>query len=198
MLTIGGIGPGNIKYLTLDVMNKIEESDNILAFGRIADSLKELREDIIEVKKVDEVLQHLSTNKKTLLLASGDPNFFGIVEFLKRKGIEIEEVLPGLSSFQYLMAKLQKSWQNARFLSLHGRDFNLEELRNSKLSILLIDKDNTPSKISNELFNLGLRGNIYVGYNLSYDNEEIIRKNIGEDIEFLSSLGVVVVENEMD
>ena len=140
----------------------------------------------------------MDKEKEILLLASGDPNFFGIVDFLKGKGLPIKEVLPGLSSFQYLMGKLQKSWQNAFFLSLHGREDNLEKIKSHKLSILLIDKFNTPDKISKELYRLNIKGKIYVGFNLSYDDEKIIIKNIGEEIENISSLGVVIIENKMD
>jgi cobalt-precorrin-7 (C5)-methyltransferase len=198
MLTIAGIGPGNPRYLTCDVKMRIENAKQILAFGRVANSLRGIRDDIIEVNRVDEILNYIDGNKELLLLASGDPNFFGIVDYLKRNGIEVKEVLPGLSSFQYMMGKLQKSWQNANFLSLHGRTEDLEKIKENKLSILLIDKDNMPSYISKELYRLGIRGRIYAGFNLSYENEEIITKNIGEEIEDISSLGVVVIENEMD
>lgn len=198
MLTIAGIGPGNPRYLTLDVKKKIEEAEYILAFGRVAKSLEYIRKDIIQVNKVDEVIKYLDKDIEILLLASGDPNFFGIVDFIKKKEIKIKEVLPGLSSFQYLMAKLQKPWQNANFLSLHGRSGSLDNIKQNKLSILLIDKENTPSKISKDLYNLGIKGKMHVGYNLSYDEEIIITKNIGEEIEDISPLGVVVIENEMD
>lgn len=198
MLTVAGIGPGNPKYLTRDVREKIENTKYVLGFGRVASTLKEIRSDIISVNKVDEILNYIEEDKETLLLASGDPNFFGIVDFLKRKEIKIDEVLPGISSFQYMMSKLQKPWQDANFLSLHGRSESLEEVKEHKTSIILIDKDNTPSFISKELFNLDIKGIIYAGFNLSYDDEKIIKVNIGEEIEDISSLGVVVIENEMD
>lgn len=198
MLTVAGIGPGNPKYLTVDVKEKIETTKYVLGFGRVASTLKEIRSDIISVNKVDEILNYIEEDKETLLLASGDPNFFGIVDFLKRKEIKIDEVLPGISSFQYMMSKLQKPWQDANFLSLHGRNESLEKVKGHKTSIILIDKDNTPSFISKELFNLDIKGIIYAGFNLSYDDENIIKVNIGEEIEDVSSLGVVVIENEMD
>ncbi len=96
------------------------------------------------------------------------------------------------------MAKLGKSWQESKFLSLHGRTEGLEKVKNSPLTIILTDKINTPNKISKELKALGVRGKIIAGFNLSYDNEKIIEKNIGEEIEDISSLGVVIVEHEMD
>lgn len=198
MLVVAGVGPGNPKYLTFEVREKIEKAEYILAFGRVANSLKGIREDIIEVNKVEEIVKYIDNEKDLLLLASGDPNFFGIVDFLKKKGLPIKEVLPGLSSFQYMMAKLQKPWQNAKFLSLHGRNEGLDNIKLNKLTILLIDKDNTPNKISRELDKLNIKGKIYAGFNLSYDDEIIIVKNIGEEIDDISPLGVVVIENEMD
>jgi len=198
MLTVAGIGPGNPKYLTCYVKEKIENAEYILGFGRIANTLVQIRDDIVQVNRVDEILKYIDEDKDILLLASGDPNFFGIVDFLKKKNIPIKEVLPGISSFQYMMSKLQKSWHEANFLSLHGRSGGLEDIIDKKISILLIDKDNMPNYISKELYRLGVRGKIYAGFNLSYETEEIIRKNIGEEILDISSLGVVVIENEMD
>ena len=198
MLVVAGIGPGNPDYLNKNVEEKIKYTKNVLAFGRIAETLKDIREDIIKVNRVDDVLNFIEDESDILLLASGDPNFFGIVNFLKRKGIQIDEVLPGISSFQYMMSKLQKPWENAKFLSLHGREEDLNIVKEYPLSIILIDKDNMPSAISERLYSLGIRGSIYAGFNLSYNDEKIIKKDIGEEIEDISSLGVVVIENEMD
>lgn len=198
MLTIAGVGPGNPSYLTLDVMERIKNASQVIAFGRIASSIKGIRDDYIQVNRVDEIVEKLQSDKDILLLASGDPNFFGIVNYIKTKGIHIDEVLPGLSSFQYMMAKLKKAWQDAKFISLHGRDFDFNEIREEKLIIALIDKKNGPSLISRKLYKMGLKGTIYVGFNLSYDDERIIRGKIGDEIEDYSSLGVVVIENQMD
>lgn len=198
MITIAGIGPGNPKYLTMEVLYEIKAAEYILAFARVAQTLGGIREDIVEVNRVDEILSFLKDREDVLLLASGDPSFFGVVDFLKRKNVAIAKVLPGLSSFQYLMAKLEKPWQEAKFISLHGRNGDLDIVRTNKLSIILVDKDNNPSFISTELHKLNIAGKMYIGFDLSYDSEKIIKINIGEEVEEYSSLGVVVIENEMD
>lgn len=198
MITVAGIGPGNPKFITEEVKEAIKEAETVVAFGRVSESLKGLREDCIEVKTVGEILKFSNEKEEILILASGDPCFYGILEYLKKKDIVIYDVLPGISSFQYMMSKLKKSWHTANFLSLHGRNVGLENVKNNYLSIILTDKENTPSKISKSLYKLGVKGKIYAGFNLSYDNEKIVTTSIGDDIESISSLAVVVVENEMD
>ena len=176
----------------------IEASENVLAFSRISSSLKDIRGDIVEINKVDEIIPYIEGSKDVLILASGDPCFFGLLEYLKKKGIAIKKVLPGLSSFQYMMARLNKSWQDAVFISLHGRDGDLSKVKKHKLSILLTDRENSPSNIAKELGNMGMKGKVYIGYNLSYDDEKIIKKEIGEEFQDVSHLSIMVIENEMD
>ena len=141
----------------------MEDIKHVLAFGRVSHSLKSIRDDFIEINKVDEIVKYIEKQEDILLLASGDPCFYGIVEYLKRKEIPIKKVLPGISSFQYMMAKLEKSWQGTNFLSLHGRKENLEKIKESKTTIILTDKDNTPSIISKRLCKLEIKGTIYAG-----------------------------------
>ena len=198
MVTVAGVGPGNPKYLTVEVKEAIESAECVLAFGRVSNSLSSIRNDFIQVNRVDDIIKYTSIHKDLLLLASGDPNFYGVVEFLKKKGVVIKKILPGLSTFQYMMAKLEKSWQGAKFLSLHGRDESLDTVKKNRLVIMLTDKENSPCKISKELWSLGIRGTMYIGFNLSYDDEKIVKINIGEEVENISTLSVVVIENEMD
>ncbi len=200
MLTIAGGGPGNPKYLTFQVKERIEQAEILIAFGRIGDSIKPIRSDIIRVSRVAEVLDIIKANrdKDILLLASGDPNFYGITNYLKRNQVEIKEILPGLSSFQYMMAKLGEAWEEANLLSLHGREESLDSVKDYPLTICLTDKKNTPSEISRGLEELGIEGEMYVGYNLSYKDENIVNIKIGEELEDFSPLAVVVIKNEMD
>lgn len=196
MIRVIGMGPGAIRYVTMDAIEKIKQSKRVIAFGRISGLLNGLVDDFITVKSVDEVIKNIT--KDTAILASGDPCFYGILEYLKVKGIEIDEVVPGISSFQYMMTRLKKSWNGARLLSLHGREDSLIYVKSSSISVILTDKKFTPDVISNMLYNLGVKGRIYAGFNLSYEDEVIMTRKIGEKIDCISSLAVVVVENEMD
>lgn len=197
MIKVVGMGPGNIKYLTMVAMSEIKSADKVIAFGRIASTAKILVNDVIEVNRVDDIIKNLDSTVITTVLASGDPCFFGIIDYLIKKGIVIDEVIPGISSFQYMMSKLKKSWQDALLISLHGRDESLQNVIKNRLSIILTDSKNNPNFISHKLYDLGVIGTIYTGYNLSYDEEVIVENKIGDAIEVLGNISVVVIENEM-
>lgn len=198
MIRVVGMGPGNIKYLSIYALDIIKTSKHLVAFGRLSKDVEKLGIKTQAVNTVKEVLNLISKEENVDILASGDPEFYGIVEYLKRNGVEIAEVVPGISSFQYMMAKLQKSWQKFKFMSLHGREEDIKQIKQGKDFVILTDKINTPKEISRKLYELGVRGKIYVGFNLSYENEKIITGRIGDSIEDISKLSVVVIENEMD
>ncbi|HWS80662.1 MAG TPA: precorrin-6y C5,15-methyltransferase (decarboxylating) subunit CbiE [Rubrobacter sp.] len=63
------------------------------------------------------------TEGPVVVLASGDPGFFGIVRLLgERFGRETLRVLPGLSSVALVFARAGLSWNDAVTVSAHGRD----------------------------------------------------------------------------
>ena len=197
MIKVIGMGPGNINHLTMEAICAIKSVDKVIAFGRIANTAKILVNGVIEVNRVDEIIENLDKRGNTAILASGDPCFFGIIDYLKKKNIEVGEVIPGISSFQYMMTKLKKSWQDALLISLHGRDEKLEGVIKCKLSVILTDSKNTPNFISKKLNEIGVIGKMYTGYNLSYDEEVILVNDIGDEIELAGNISVVVIENEM-
>ena len=198
MIYLIGMGPGKIEYVTDKAIQTIEKCSKVIAFGRIAKTAEKIKEPIISVTRVSEVQEHIDGKQDVAILASGDPCFYGILEFLKKNHVVIDEVIPGLSSFQYMMCKLQKSWQDAKMFSLHGRDAGLQQIKNNPLSIVLTDRTHTPNYISKELLKEDIKGTLYIGFNLSYEDEEIIKKNIGETIPDQGGLAVVVIEHEMD
>lgn len=195
MVKLVGIGPGSLEYMTLRARKIVESADDIMAFKRVKESLREIRPDIREISSVLSIGHELGED--TVILASGDPCFYGSLDILQRLGIEIEEVVTGISSLQYMMAKLKASYGNLQTISFHGRDMDTRVFEGGKSYFVLTDRLNSPHAISKKLFKVGLRGKMIVGENLSYRDERIGEFKIGESIDS-TDLSVVVIEIEMD
>jgi cobalt-precorrin-7 (C5)-methyltransferase len=196
MLTVVGAGPGNPRHLTAEAIDTIESADVVMAFGRIAESIRSIRTDVIVLKTVSQVKRELEHKGNIVLLASGDPTFYGIVGYLKKQDIPIGRIVPGLSSMQYMFSRLGLEWHDANLITAHGRQLELVSILERSLSAVLLDKENTPDMISKALYKSGARGRIHAGKNLSYEDEVIMTCKIGESTGMESNLTMVVIENE--
>ncbi|MDU1414561.1 MAG: precorrin-6y C5,15-methyltransferase (decarboxylating) subunit CbiE [Clostridium sp.] len=199
MIYIVGIGPGSKEYILPKATETLTKSDIIIGFSRAINSIEHIKGEKIVVQKLGEILEIMGSRKKDTIsiVASGDPGFYGISDYMKKNvSDEIIEIIPGISSFQYMMSKIQMSWQDAFLGSVHGRyeDF-INVVKNNKVSIFLTDYKNSPRDLARQLFSEGIECNIWVGENLSYDDERIIKGKPEEikEIDF-SGLSVFVVE----
>ena len=76
----------------------------------------------IKLRHLDETLDAISTHPgPTVVLASGDPGFFGIVRALRARGIT-PNVIPAVSSVADAFARIGLDWDDALVVSAHGRD----------------------------------------------------------------------------
>ena len=199
MVSVVGIGPGGKNYILPEAVRCFEDSDIIIGFGRAVESIDFIDREKKVVEKLDEIPDFIrqNPNKKIAVAASGDPCFYGITDYLKKNDIFSFRVVPGLSSFQYFMAKINKSWQGGYLGSLHGREEDLiQKVRTNELSVWLLDSRHSLSYICGVLDDQALDVIVYVGENLSYDDELItigcpsVLKNKG-----CSDLSIVAVEN---
>jgi precorrin-6Y C5,15-methyltransferase (decarboxylating) len=77
---------------------------------------------VAELTRLDEALAEIeAAGGSAVVLASGDPGFFGIVRALRARGIR-PAVLPAVSSVALAFARLGLDWDDALVLSAHGRD----------------------------------------------------------------------------
>lgn len=201
MVYIVGLGPGSKEYMLLKAIAVLENSELIIGFSRALESIDFIKTRKIETKNLREILNLININedKKISVLASGDPAFYGISDYIRQNYNGNIEIIPGISSFQYLMAKLNKSWQHSYFGSLHGREEDfINKVKANKVSIWLTDKINSPNAICKRLEKEKVAVMVYVGENLSYKDERILY-GTPEQLadEKFSDLSVVVIENEI-
>ncbi|MEV6649540.1 precorrin-6y C5,15-methyltransferase (decarboxylating) subunit CbiE [Streptomyces sp. NPDC051219] len=72
----------------------------------------------------DAIEEHLAKDgPRVVVLASGDPGFFGVVRALaERFGVDALDVRPGVASVAVAFARLGLPWDDAVVVSAHGRD----------------------------------------------------------------------------
>ncbi|HEX9112983.1 MAG TPA: precorrin-6y C5,15-methyltransferase (decarboxylating) subunit CbiE [Nitrospirota bacterium] len=133
-----------------------------------------------------------------VLLASGDPFFFGIGRrMIEEFGSERVEIFPDLSSVQTAFARINVPWDDAYFISLHGGPdiakrrklpYEISDIpwlieRHGKMGILT-DRENNPSVVAKTL-HATLRTPhseliMHVCERLGYADEKITRGTPGE------------------
>ena len=199
MIYIVGIGPGNPKYIIPLAVETMEKVDVIIGFERATRSIPKLNVEKIVVTTLKDIMDFITKNieKDIAIIASGDPCFYGITNYIKNNFHGKIEIIPGISSFQYLMCKLQKPWQNAYLGSVHGRQEEfISIIRKFETSVWLTDKSNSPQVLCKKLHENNIKAMVYVGEELSYEDERIIKGTVEEikDKTF-NDLSVVVIEN---
>jgi precorrin-6Y C5,15-methyltransferase (decarboxylating) len=99
-----------------------------------------------------------SETRPVVVLASGDPLWFGIGAALSRRlGPERLRILPNLSTLQLACARLGIPWQDAVSLSAHGRPLEgiLPSALVERTAVILTDPQNTPTAIAAALLGAG-------------------------------------------
>ncbi|MEM6447313.1 MAG: precorrin-6y C5,15-methyltransferase (decarboxylating) subunit CbiE [Cyanobacteria bacterium P01_D01_bin.123] len=132
------------------------------------------------------VLQQELDRNSVVLLASGDPLFFGIGRLLiKEFAPEQLEFHPHLSSIQLAFSRLHLPWQDAEIVSIHGRSLvGLERaIKQGKSPIaVLTDSINTPSAIARLIQSLHVPAHykLWVGSQLGSPEEAIASCSLPE------------------
>lgn len=203
-VNIVGIGPGNPDLLTGEARQAIAASNILLGDKRMlsafADSSKTVY-DTIKTSAIAEVAAKADPAKDVLaVLVSGDVGFFSLAKTISGKLPYCECVrYCGISSLVYFASKLQLSWDDAKIVSMHGRDQNLvAAVAQNKKVFSLTGGDHSPQALCKQLCEHGLgQVLVYVGENLSYP-EEKITQGTAEEISALSfpSLSVMMLLND--
>ena len=201
MVYIVGLGPGSKDYILPKAIDTLKKSNVIIGFKRLVNDLDFINTNKIVISSLRETLEYIQQNGQDniiSLVASGDPTFFGISEYIKKNYPGNIVVIPGISSFQYLTTKLNKSWNYAFTGSVHARneDF-IEKVKVNKLSIWLTDNKNNSAFLCKLLNENNIECTVIIGEHLSYENERILQ---GKPIEFIneevSDMAILIVEKE--
>ncbi len=128
-----GTDAAGIENLPTSLKNLILNSTTISAPKRILKEIPNWWEnsksnrplpELFETNKPEKLIDWLKKQKKpTIVLASGDPLWFGIGNTLLKSFPRNQLVFhPSPTSLQLAFARLGRPWHNASWISLHGRD----------------------------------------------------------------------------
>ncbi|NOQ52501.1 MAG: precorrin-6y C5,15-methyltransferase (decarboxylating) subunit CbiE [Desulfuromonadaceae bacterium] len=138
-----------------------------------------------------------------VVLASGDPLFFGIGRYLLRNlPEELIEFLPNVTSVQYAFAKIREPWDDAVFVSAHGRTLKdaVDRIVANDKAAVLTDEVNNPGAIAREMVSRRRGGyKAYLCENLGTDEERIRVTDIKGLLEFEAApLNVLLLIKEYE
>jgi precorrin-6Y C5,15-methyltransferase (decarboxylating) len=128
---------------------------------------------------LDAIEQHLKDDgSPVVVLASGDPGFFGIVRALgARFGAAALDVRPSSPSIAVAFARLGLSWDDAVVVSAHGRDARtaVNVCRAHPKVAVLTGPGAGPAELGAELEHSGAVRELVVASGLGTDAESVVR-----------------------
>lgn len=198
-ISIIGIGMDGIKTLTKEADDAINSADILIGAKRITDAYD--KEKFISCKSA-EIADFIKTcdYQNIAVLMSGDCGFYSGAKKLLPLLTDYEvNVICGISSPVYFCSKVNESWNDVKFISLHGRGNSIaRNVASNKKTFFLLGGDITAGDICNTLCGYGLgEVKVHIGENLAYDDERII-SGTAEDFKDIKTgtLTVMLVINE--
>src|SRR6202162_2777931 len=200
---IGGEGPDT---LSQPILERIRKAGFLVGGERHLSWFPERKGEKLVLgsnmkEAADRVISALGEGKEVVVLASGDPLFYGIGSFLiKRIGKERVEVVPSVSAMQIAFARAGESWQGAALGSLSARPVEnlLPALEDKKLIGLFTDETNTPAAIARFLLDRGESGwTLWVCENLGSAEERVVETDLFKAAEEkFAPLNVVILKKK--
>ena len=202
-LTVVGTGPGADEWLTPAAWRAIRRAEVAVGGRRQLERFAPAgAERVVVGGDMDEVAAALRAHagRRIVVLASGDPGFFGIPVALRRLLPEAHIMtVPGISSAQLAAARLGRPWHDLWFASAHGLSVDgvVDAAREHPRVLALTDASRTPQALAAALTAAGVAARVTVLERLGEPDERITTGAV-DDIaacEF-DGLSVVFIERE--
>ena len=204
-----GINSFEFKELPLKLQKLFIKTENIAVPDPYFDDIKlrgqsnTKKEKLFFASRSDNKLINWLKSQKTdvILFSRGDPLWFGIGRILLENFSKEElSFYPSNTCVQLAFSKLKISWQEAIYVSIHGRDSTklIEALKSKPPSLAIITDSNNNGLeiIQNNLLELSL-GNLYdlwICEEIGFKNEKIRKFNPKEKLPSdISNLNIAVL-----
>jgi precorrin-6Y C5,15-methyltransferase (decarboxylating) len=168
-----GMGPQDLTDRHLGI---IEQADVLVGGKRLLDFFKDAsaQKKIIgkDIAAVVKFVRNEMKTRRVVVLASGDPLFYGIGATLaKALGTDRVVVHPNISTVSAAFARIKEPWSDVRIISLHGK--------NNKQKLLeVLEKDDRVAVLTDPRQNPAWLARLLVSKNLP-DFNMCVLENIG-------------------
>lgn len=178
-ITIIGCGPGSADYLTPVARIAAMEANYLIGSKRLLALVPYAKGERLEnaghAGKAIEMIDKYSGKGKVAVLVSGDPGVSSLAKPLIEKiGAENCRVIPGISSVQVGFAAIGQPWQDARIISAHGADPEVDGPQAQKYAVLL-GRPEAIKWVAAFVSRLEGRWEAWVCQNLTMENEKIAK-----------------------
>ena len=186
IIGVGGDGLAGLTARARDLLLSAEVvfgSDNALALvPELKAQRRQLGPDLPAAVAL--LADFLAKGRRGVLLAAGDPLFYGVARYLcDRLGKEHFEVLPHVSSMQLAFARIKESWEDAYLTNLatHPLEAVLDRIRTAETVGLFTSETQGPPFVARELLARGLDYfRAYVCENLGAPNERVTQGELAD------------------
>jgi len=176
----GGEGLTSLARKLIDGADLVLGSDSVL--GRVSGG-KQRQSIAGSLESLERQIQS-HADCKLVILASGDPLFYGVARYLcDQMGKDRFEVVPHVSSMQLAFARVKESWDEAYLSNLATADLNLvvEKTRTAEKVGLFTTDDQSPAKVAQALLDRGIDYfSVYVCENLGSPDERVTQGNLDD------------------
>ncbi|MBU5481430.1 precorrin-6A reductase [Blautia sp. MSJ-19] len=200
-ITLLGIGMGSEDTLTMQGKKAVEQADLVIGARRMADAVALPGQDVVYEYRSQVIADYIGAHpeySRIVIALSGDVGFYSGARQLLDALDENVEVICGISSVVYFMSRIGLSWDDAKIVSAHGRNCNLVSLiRTNKKVFAILGTADGAAQLAEKLTYYGM-GEVllYVGENLSYDDEKIFMKPAKELVGYVGNpLSVICAWN---
>jgi precorrin-6Y C5,15-methyltransferase (decarboxylating) len=183
-----GVGSDGLAGLTARARELLSSAGVVLGSEQTLAALPELSAERFRIgPDLQEVVRFLEANlgrKKMIVVAGGDPLFYGVARYLcDRMGKDRFEVLPHVSSMQLAFARIKESWEEAYLTNLatHSLETVLDRIRTAETVGLFTSEQEGPPEVARQLLARGLDYfRAYVCENLGAPDERVSQGELSD------------------
>lgn len=205
MIHVIGVGVEGVRCLSEKSLETLGRAKLVIGSERHLNQLPDLPASRKYSLKADlfKMVDVIKKKRKSdvVVLASGDPNLYGITNYLlKNFGKDDITITPAVSSMQWAFALAKESWEDAEIVSAHGRsidDVVRAAMMREKVGVFTDDK-NSPDKIAAALIKDGIGGRkVFVCENLGSDNPKVFEGTLADAAQKrFGPMNVMIIKKE--